>query len=159
MKLGFLQKSKKLEKNVQKVVRRKLSYLIFYVPNILKGDLEEICEGSPVKGEFKTAIDMPPIESSREKFNECIEKISKHNACFILYDFYFERENGDKRNILILICYLNEQNCPIREKFFYSSNALQIKEEVTAAELISVHSLEDLKYDKIQNVCRKIKKN
>lgn len=157
--LNLIQRTKGLEKNIQKVVRRKSSYLIFYVPDILKGDLEEICEGGPIDGDLKTGMEMPPIESSKEKFNECIEKIAKHNACYVLYDFYFERENGDMRNILILICYLNEQNCAIREKFFYSSNALQIKEEVSAAELISIHSLEDLKYDKIQNECRKIKKN
>ncbi|KRH94690.1 putative Actin-binding, cofilin/tropomyosin type protein [Pseudoloma neurophilia] len=158
---NLLKNSSKLEQSLGNVVRRKSSFLIFDVPNIINGDFAKLYESEPIEidGNARIGIDMPTIENSRKKFNECLEEIAKHDACYILYDFYFENESGDIRNILILICYLDDQKCPINKKFFYSSNVINIKDEVNAAEHITVHSLNELSFEEIQDKCRRIKKN
>lgn len=154
-----VKRSAEFDSTIKKVVTRKSSFLIFHVPDIRKANFQILSEGSPIEGDFRHGIDMPPIESSRAKFEECKKQISKHDACFVLYDFYFVQEDGATRNILILICYLNDQTCSIGKKFFYSSNTIQIKEEMKAAEYITIHSLSEFTFEQIQNICRRIKKN
>lgn len=143
---------------IQKVNRRASSYLIFHVPDVKTAEFKIISEGKPVFSDYNST-ETPSITKIISKFDECKRKALTYDSCFVLYDFYFINDNKAIRNILILMCYINDEKCPLVKKFFYSSNAMRITEEVNAAKYISIHSQSDFTYDKIKDICKSHKKN
>lgn len=145
----------KVQDEIYKIRTRKLTFTIFEISKVDPVELYvEVSGGIDSSDNLRST---PTEEELLEIFNKCKSSLDESKSCFIAYNFGYYTQNGNYRELIMLISFIPE-SVNLRNKIAMTSNTAAIQNALEIPIHVQAHELEDFTFKRLMSECMSIQR-